>query len=493
MSAPQTPPAHASSLPEPTHGATDWTPERLRQRFDLLRAGRWTVSQTSVTERRELLRRLAEAVKARRVGLAAALASDLGKSRAEAEITELHPLLEELRFARRHLAHWAAPRAVPGVLSLGLGRSEIVPEARGVSLILSPWNYPVNLSLTPLIGALAAGCPVIIKPSEKAPATAEALRALLEATFPPGLVSVVTGDVAVARTLLALPFDHVFFTGSPGVGRQVMSAAAQTLASTTLELGGKSPALVAPDANLRLAGQRIAWGKFINAGQTCIAPDYVLAHESVAQALGTELIRAVEAQYGGPIWQRRGPDYGRMIDAASVARLREATEAGVAQGARVLYGGTFDEPGRYASPTLIGGVRPEMSLMAQELFGPVLPIVTYRSLDDALELIRKREKPLAMYLFTADPATEARVRRETSSGSLVVNGAVIQFVHPHLPFGGVGHSGQGSYHGEASFRAFSHDRAVTREPHYSPVRSLYPPYGRPLPRLSAWALRKLSE
>ena len=489
MTAPQ--PVQPARL-TPAH-SPDWTPERLRERFELVRAGRWTVSQTGVAERRELLRRLAEALKARRASLAAALATDLGKSRAEAEVTELHPLLEEVRFARRHLARWAAPAAVPGVLSLGLGRSEVVPEARGVSLILSPWNYPVNLSLAPLIGALSAGCPVMLKPSEKAPATAEALRTLLEEIFPPGLVSVVTGGAGVARSLLELPFDHVFFTGSPGGGHHLTPDAASTLASVTLELGGKSPAIVAPDADLRLAGTRIAWGKFVNAGQTCIAPDYLLAHESVAEPLTAELIRAVEAQYGGPIWQRRGPDYGRMIDAASVARLREATEQSVRQGAQVVYGGVFDEAGRYVSPTIVRNVRPGMALMAQELFGPVLPIVTYRSLDGALELVRTLEKPLALYLFTADPGTESRVRRETSSGGLVVNSTIIQFVHPRLPFGGVGHSGQGGYHGEASFRAFSHFRAVTREPLHSPVPSLHPPYGRPLPRLSAWALRKLSE
>ncbi|WP_420596085.1 aldehyde dehydrogenase family protein [Deinococcus sp.] len=477
-----------SSPTDPT-----WTPTQLRERFEWLQSSRWRMAQTTAPERRELLRRLGEAISTQRAHLAAALADDLGKSRAEAENTEIHPLLAEIRFARRHLASWMKPRRVSAVASLGGGHSEIRREARGVSLILSPWNYPVNLSLVPLVGALAAGNPVLLKPSEKAPATAHALRELLSAIFPPGLVSVVEGDAGVAQALLELPFEHIFFTGSPEIGVKVMAAAAQTLASVTLELGGKSPAIVDASADVALAAERIAWGKFINAGQTCIAPDYVLVHESLVDELVSELIKAIEKQYGGPIWQRRGPDYGRMIDAHSVARLREATQASLATGATLRYGGVFDETERFVSPTLVTNVRGEMPLMQQELFGPVLPLMPYRSLDEALSQVRALSKPLALYLFTRDPNTEARVGRATSSGSLVINGTVIQFVHPNLPFGGVGRSGQGAYHGEYSFLAFSHQRAVTREPAHSPVSSLYPPYGRPLPRLTAWALRKLGE
>ncbi len=470
-----------------------WTPAQLRRRFDLQQAGRWTVSQTSASERRELLRRLGEAVKSQREQLAAALHQDLGKSRAEAEMMELHPLLEELRLVRRHLGQWMRPRRVSAALSLGLGRSEVQPQARGVVLILGPSNLPVNLNLVPLIGALAAGNSVMLKPSEKAPATARALRRLLDGVFPPGLVSVVEGGPEIAGELLKLPFDHIFFTGSPEVGRKVLAAAAETLTSTTLELGGKSPALVDAGADLEVAAERVAWGKFLNAGQSCIAPDYLLAHETVAGTLVQELIRVVEAQYGGPRWQRHNPDYGRLIDAHSVARLRQATDLSVQAGARIEYGGNFDESGRFGSPTIVSGVNADMALMQHELFGPVLPVLTYRHLDEALDMIRRFEPPLALYLFSSDPETERRVLSETSSGGVVVGGTMIQFVHPHLPFGGVRRSGQGRYHGEYSFRTFSHERAVTREPSVSPVRSLYPPYGRTLPRLTAWALRKLSE
>ena len=497
---PHTPELPNAALPDsPQRGAQHndavpgWTPPQIRALFDAQRAARWSTSQTSASERGRLLDRLREAIKANRQELAAALAQDLGKSRAEAEITEIHPLLDELRFAHRHLRTWMTPQRVKGAIDLGGGRSEIVPGARGVTLILSPWNYPLNLSLAPLVGALAAGNTAVLKPSEKAPATARALGKLLAATFPPSLVAVVEGQADVAQALLELPFDHIFFTGSPATGRKVMAAAARTLASVTLELGGKSPTIVDASADLGLAAGRIAWGKFLNSGQTCVAPDYVLVHESVADAFEALLPPAIRALYGEGAWQRVGPDYGRMIDASAVVRLRGLTEASVAAGARVVCGGEFDEELRFISPTVLSGVQPGMPIMGEEIFGPVLPILRYRHLGEALELIRSYENPLALYLFSRDPATEAQVRRGTSSGSLVVNGTVIQFVHPYLPFGGVGHSGQGSYHGEQSFRAFSHLRAITREPAFSPVQALYPPYGRVLPRLTAWALRKLRE
>ena len=469
------------------------TPQELQALLKRQQAGRWAAASRSAGQRRQLLTRLGEAVKSRRAGLAEALRADLGKSRAEAEITELHPLLAEIRFAQRHLNRWMRPQMVSSVLSLGAGHSEISYQPRGNTLILSPWNYPINLSLVPLIGALAAGNTAVLKPSEKAPATARALSALIAEIFAPELVSVVEGGPEVSRALTKLPFDHIFFTGSPAVGREVMAAAAATLASVTLELGGKSPALVDKSADLELAATRIAWGKFLNAGQTCIAPDYVLAHESVVDALAAQLVAAIERLYGGPIWQRRGPDYGRMVDAGSVARLQRATQGSLAAGASLRYGGVFEESARYISPTLISNVRPDMALMREELFGPVLPILSYRTLDEALTLIQQLEQPLALYFLGRDGAALSRIRNESSSGSLVINGTVIQFVQPHLPFGGVGHSGQGHYHGEYSFRAFSHQRAVLREPAVSPVASLYPPYGRALPRLTAWALRTLSE
>ncbi|NTY01185.1 aldehyde dehydrogenase family protein [Deinococcus sp. JMULE3] len=470
---------------------TQTLPTDLQALFERQRAHRWTAAQSTPAQRQAILRRLHDAIKAHRVPLADALRADLGKSRAEAEITELHPVLEEIQHAIRRLPRWMAARRVDTPVVLAGARSEIQPQARGVTLVLSPWNYPVNLALAPLVASLAAGNTVILKPSEKAPHVARALRNLLEATFDPALVAVVEGDADAARTLTELPFDHIFFTGSTAVGKHVMRAASANLTSVTLELGGKSPALIDRSADLNLTAERLAWGKLLNAGQTCVAPDYVLVPEAQRDALILRLDEVIARRYGDRAWLRAGPDYGRMVDAASVERLHHLTRQSVQMGARIVLGGEFSPAERFISPTVVADVTPDMPLMQEELFGPVLPVVTYRSLDDALNLIRRLDAPLALYLFSGDDAVTRRVQRETTSGGMVVNGTVVHLSNPHLPFGGVGPSGMGNYHGEHGFRTFSHERAVLTEPTRSPVRFLYPPYGRPGPRLVAWALRLL--
>ncbi|ULH15726.1 aldehyde dehydrogenase family protein [Deinococcus sp. KNUC1210] len=463
----------------------------LREVFRLQRAGRWLVAQTSAWERRELLKRLYGAIKAQRVSLAAALERDLGKSRAEAETSEIRQVIDEIRHARRHLDHWMQPQRVPTPPTLAGSRSEIRSEALGTVLILSPWNYPFYLTLGPLIGALAAGNSAVLKVSEKAPHTARAIRTLIESVFPPSLVAVVEGGPDTASALLDLPFDHFFFTGGAKVGRLVMEAAARHGAGVTLELGGKSPAIVTRSADLRLAARRIAWAKFLNAGQTCVAPDYVLVPQELEERFLLEVDEAVQHSFGGTSWQRLGPDYGRMIDAAAVERMQALTDDSVKAGARLVTGGEFDAARRFASPTVLGGVRVGMPVMDGELFGPVLPVLPYRHLDDALEVIQTREKPLALYLFAQNSQEVNEVQARTSSGSMVVNGAIIQLTNPNLPFGGVGASGHGSYHGIHGFRTFSHQRAVLYEPALSPVALILPPYGRPAARLTSWALRKL--
>lgn len=478
-----------ATLPPPA--AFSPTDTELRRLFQTQQDWRWRAAQTGAAERQAILRRLHDAVKARRVALADALALDLGKSRAEAEITEIHSVLEELQFTIRRLPRWMAPRRVGTPLVMLGASSEVEFQARGVTLILSPWNYPVNLSLSPLIASLAAGNTVVLKPSEKAPNVSRALRELLESVFEPRLVAVVEGDAGVAHTLTTLPFDHIFFTGSGAVGRKVMAAAAQNLSSVTLELGGKSPAIVHASADLKTAAERIAWGKFLNAGQTCVAPDYVLLPQHMRAAFVLELDTLIARRYGDGAWQRAGPDYGRMVDEGSVERLHALTARSVEQGAQVALGGEFDAAARFISPTVVTDVTPDMPLMAEELFGPVLPVLTYRDFEEALALVRRLAPPLALYLFAEDAQAAAQVRQATTSGGMVVNGTVIHLTNPHLPFGGVGSSGMGNYHGEYGFRTFSHERAVMREPNPSPVRLMYPPYGRVLPRLTAWALRLL--
>ncbi|THF85042.1 aldehyde dehydrogenase family protein [Deinococcus sp. KSM4-11] len=451
---------------------------------------RWAAAQTGAAERQILLRRLHDAVRSHRRSLLDALHSDLHKSRAEAELTELHPVLEEIAHAVRHLPAWMTPRPVPTPRSLLGVRSSIQAQARGVTLILSPWNYPVNLSLSPLVASLAAGNTVILKPSEKAPRTAQALADLIQSTFDPLLVTVVLGDAEVARALTTLPFDHIFFTGSGAVGREVMRAAAANLTSVTLELGGKSPALIDASADLPVAAERIAYGKLMNAGQTCVAPDYVLVPAASRDTLVDAIKDVIARRYGEPGRVRAGPDYGRMVDAPSVERLERLTRQSVTLGARIALGGVFDPAGRFISPTVVTDVTPDMPLMQEELFGPVLPILTYATLDEALDFIRQRDPPLALYAFAEDARALARIRAQTTSGGLVLNGTVIHLSNPNLPFGGVGPSGTGAYHGEHGFRTFSHLRAVLHEPRRSPVRLSYPPFDRPLLRAVTWLIRQ---
>ncbi|THF71244.1 aldehyde dehydrogenase family protein [Deinococcus sp. Arct2-2] len=479
QSEPASPPLSGANSPE------------LHALFALQQAHRPRAAGASVAERQALLRRLHDALKAGRVALADALAADLGKSRAESEITEIHPVLEELQHAIRALPRWAAPRRVATTAMLGTAHSEIRPQARGITLILSPWNYPVNLALAPLVASLAAGNTVILKPSEKAPATARALQRLLEQTFQPQLVAVVLGGPDVAQTLTTLPFDHIFFTGSGAVGRQVLRAAAENLTSVTLELGGKSPALIDASANLALSAERIAWGKLLNAGQTCVAPDYVLIPEHLRDTFVQHLDAIIARRYGNRAWLRVGPDYGRMIDSRSVERLSRLTGDSVTQGARTVLGGEFDAGAKFISPTVVVDVTPDMPLMAEELFGPVLPVLTYRTLEEALALINRLDPPLALYAFAEDKAALERIKDSTQSGGMVVNGTVMHLTNPHLPFGGVGASGMGNYHGVHGFRTFTHQRAILSEPKQSATRFVYPPYGRPVLRLVAWMLRQL--
>jgi aldehyde dehydrogenase (NAD+) len=427
--------------------------------------------------RRTKLDALAAAIGRRRRDVLAALKADLGKAPEEAEFSELIPTLHELRCARRNLRAWMRPERVPTPRKLLGASSEIVREPKGVVLVLAPWNYPFYLMLVPLVGALAAGNRAILRPSEKAPHTAAVLAAIVREAFAPEDVALVEGEVDTAERLLQLPFDHIFFTGSTKVGKIVMRAAAEHLASVTLELGGKSPALVCADADLELAAARIAWGKFLNAGQTCVAPDYVLVPELQAKPVAAALVAAVEKMYGKTEDERaRSGDFGRIVDAAAFDRLEKLLDRTVAGGARMLIGGRRDRTRRYLAPTILTDVTFDSPIMSEEIFGPILPVLTYRSLDDALAHINVRPKPLALYAFGSKEVTAEIVRR-TSAGGTAINDVVVQLVNENLPFGGIGESGTGNYHGVFGFRTFSHERAVLRQGKRNALPLLYPPYG----------------
>ncbi len=385
-----------------------------------------------------------------------------------------------------------APRPVPGTALLTGTRSELRQEPKGVVLILAPWNYPFNLAVVPLVGAIAAGNCVILKPSEKTPATARFLAGLIREVFDECEVAAFEGDVELAQALLDLPFDHVFFTGSTRVGRQVMAAAAKHLSSVTLELGGKSPVIVDRSADLAAAARSIAWGRLLNGGQTCIAADHVWVHESVERELLNRLRGQVEAFYGATEEARQqSPDLARVIDANSFARLQGAVERTVAQGATLEIGGRFDALTRYVAPTVISGVTAQSALMEDEIFGPVLPVLRYRDREEVYSAIERQGRPLVLYLFARKRRVIDEVLASTSSGGAVVNNVLLHWANPHLPFGGVGASGVGSYHGVFGFRAFSHERPVVvqRWPPITPL--LFPPYGAKRSQLSGKVIKAL--
>lgn len=426
--------------------------------------------QFGYAQRRAALQALAQAVRAHEVQIIAALAADFAKPSAEVVLTEIMPVLQEIRHTLAHLRRWMRPqRVAPSLAMLGTS-ARVTPQARGVCLIIAPWNYPFMLTLGPLVSALAAGNSAILKPSEMTPATSALIAQIIAKTFPPDLVVVAEGGREVAETLLALPFDHIFFTGSPEVGRKVMAAAAQTLASVTLELGGKSPTIIGPSANIAQAAAWVAFGKFSNAGQSCIAPDYVFVHDSVKDAFTAALRARISAAYGA---SASSPHLARVVNEHHAARLSQLLADALAKGARVVLGD--NAKGRAFPPTLIEAITPQMDIASTEIFGPILPLIPYRDLGDVMDQINARPKPLTLYIFDRDAAQIERIIAATSSGSVGVNVTMAQFSHFGLPFGGVGNSGQGAAHGRAGFDAFSHRRAVLRN-YASPLPLLFAPY-----------------
>ncbi len=445
--------------------------------FDAQKANRWKMASTSAEERVEKLRAFKTAVLKHRDDLCAAIHADFRKNAAEFELTEIFPVLEEVNHTIEHLADWMAPERAKTPLVLAGTRSVIRREPLGQVLILSPWNYPFNLLMMPMVGAVAAGNCVMLKPSQKTANVAEVSARIVRDSFPENEVALFTGDHAVADELLSLPFDHIFFTGSTQIGKKVMAAASERLATVTLELGGKSPAIVDASADVEAAATRVVWGKCLNAGQTCIAPDYVLVQEKLLDSFVGSAVRVIERFYGTTPEQRRmSEDFPRLIDDRAFARVNDLLERSIAAGAKVAFGGRTDKNDRYIEPTLLTNVTPEMPIMGEEIFGPVLPVLTVKSVEEACELVRRRDKPLASYVFAQDREAIERILASTTAGGTVVNDSLIHFGNPYLPFGGVGASGQGSYHGEHGFRTFTHARGVLERGALTAVPLFYPPY-----------------
>lgn len=415
------------------------------------------------------LKKLRAAIKEMEPEILQALKKDLNKSEFEAYGSEIGFVYEEIGHTLKHVREWMRARSVATPLLHQPSTSKIYLQPKGTVLIISPWNYPFQLLLAPLVGSISAGNTAILKPSELSTATAEVVTKLIEKTFSPEYCAVVGGGVPETTALLKERFDHIFFTGSIPVGKVVMRAAAEHLTPVTLELGGKSPCIVDKDTDLGVTARRIVWGKFFNAGQTCIAPDYLLAPKSLKR----DLIQGIRAELVNFFGEKPegSPDYARIITPRHFDRLVAMMGEG-----EVVIGGQHDKASLYIAPTVIDNVRFEHKVMEDEIFGPILPVIEYETLDEAIALVKKRPNPLACYVFTNKAATEERVIDEISFGGGCVNNALVHIANPNLPFGGVGQSGMGAYHGIDSFETFSHRKAVVKSSFMMDVKIKYPPY-----------------
>ncbi|ARR25678.1 TPA: aldehyde dehydrogenase [Staphylococcus aureus] len=426
----------------------------IEQKFYDSKAFFNTQQTKDISFRKEQLKKLSKAIKSYESDILEALYTDLGKNKVEAYATEIGITLKSIKNARKELKNWTKTKNVDTPLYLFPTKSYIKKEPYGTVLIIAPFNYPFQLVFEPLIGAIAAGNTAIIKPSELTPNVARVIKRLINETFDANYIEVIEGEIEETQTLIHLPFDYVFFTGSENVGKIVYQAASENLVPVTLELGGKSPVIVDETANIKVASERICFGKFTNAGQTCVAPDYILVHESVKDDLITALSKTLREFYGQNIQQ--SPDYGRIVNLKHYHRLTSLLNSAQMN---IVFGGHSDEDERYIEPTLLDHVTNDSAIMQEEIFGPILPILTYQSLDEAIAFIHQRPKPLSLYLFSEDENATQRVINELSFGGGAINDTLMHLANPKLPFGGVGASGMGRYHGKYSFDTFTHEKS----------------------------------
>lgn len=422
----------------------------------------------SIDFRIEGLKKLKSAIVKNEAKIAAALHADLHKSFEEAYLTEISIVLAEIEYHLKNIKHWAEPQKVSTPMHLLPSSSKIIFEPLGLALIIAPWNYPFQLVINPLIGAISAGCCVIVKPSPYTPSVAIVIEEILSEVFDENYISVVQGDRDVNTILLEQKTDVIFFTGSPALGKVVMTAAAKHLTPVILELGGKSPCIVDADANLDIAAKRIMWGKCINAGQTCIAPDYIFVHENVKEELIAKMKLAVHKIYGENIQHNKY--YPRIVNKNAFLRL-----ASYLKTANIRFGGESDESEKYIAPTVIDNIDFNSPIMQDEIFGPILPIISFTKIEEAISYINKNEKPLAFYYF-GNNENAKHVLQNTSSGGGCINDTLMHIANHNLPFGGVGNSGQGKYHGRGSFLAFSNQRSIVSTPTWIDVPFKYPPF-----------------
>lgn len=420
-----------------------------------------------------------------------AAAEDFSKPEAEVDTGEILTVLAELKLVRKSLRSWMKPRSVRATATMFGTKSKIINEPKGVSLIISPWNYPFNLSFGPMIWSIAAGNTVILKPSEMTPAMSEVIAEIVNKSFDSNLVAVLQGDASVARYLTQKPFDHIFFTGSPAVGKQVMAEAAKNLSSVTLELGGKSPVIIDSTADLKKAAQSICFGKFANNGQTCIAPDYIYVHQSIKQRFLAEMANAIDQQYGDQQELSSNKDYCRIVNQAHFQRILGLINSAVEEGASIYKGGESMESQCFIAPTILTEINPNSEIMQQEIFGPVLPVLEFSEIDKVIATINSNPKPLALYVFSKQKQFTDKVIQQTSAGDSAINATVIHILHQNLPFGGVNNSGIGKVGGIWGFQAFSHERSLV-EDKLGLSGMLSPPYTPKVKRAVKAAIRYLT-
>ena len=454
--------------------------EELNSLFEAQGTRRWAVANTTAKERIAKLKALRKAIVDRQQEFYDAVWADFHKPKTEAWLTEVFPALEEIDYAIKHLRAWVKDK--PGKWSwlFSLNKSISHFEPKGRVLIMAPWNYPFLLFVSPIVAAIAAGNVVIAKPSHKTPHVAAFLESLITGVFEQNEAAVVQGaGVELGDKLLTLPFDHVFFTGSPKVGAHVAECAAKVHAGVTLELGGKSPTIVLEDVNVADAAKKIAWGKCLNAGQTCIAPDFVLCPRRLVQPLAEAVADNIKKMYSDTEEARKDcENFVHIVESRAVERHKALLLDAVEKGATAVIGGAefCDADARYTPATVLTGVTPDMDIMQSEIFGPILPIIAYDTLEEAISFVQSRPKPLALYTFGRNEKAIDRVLRETTSGSTCANHCILQIENLSVPFGGVGMSGTGNYHGIYGFKTFSHERNVMLQGAFDPLSFLYPPY-----------------
>ncbi|WP_044206124.1 aldehyde dehydrogenase family protein [Flammeovirga sp. OC4] len=471
----------------------DLSPSELKIEdiFIQLRNNAKSIKDTNAKERIQKLEKIEQYILKYREDIQKAVYNDFRKSPTEADTTEILSTLGLLRHAKRNLRKWMKPRKVGSPLNMLGTSSYILPEPKGVCLIIAPWNYPFYLAITPLVYAIAAGNTVMIKPSEISNHTAAFIQTMMDNLFPPEEVKVVQGGVDVSTALLKLKFNHIFFTGSPQVGKIVMRAAVEHLTSVTLELGGKSPAVICEDADLKDTTDKMTWGKFINAGQTCIAPDYVLIPKSRKEEFIEQMSNTINEFYSpnGEVVSV-SEDFCRIINHNHFNRLKGIIEDAADKGATIIMNGEMDENTKFIPPTIVTNVTNDMKIMQEEIFGPILPVMEYEQLEEAFNIIEEKEKPLALYIFGKNKKLIKKVLNNTTAGGTCINETILHINNPELPFGGVNNSGIGKSHGKFGFDGFSNQRSVLKNRiGMTTIKTIYPPYGNLAKKLTDFMIK----